>query len=97
MKKLYEVFNAICVGDLGFNVNLFPHVQFDPSLKDRVLNDILNPEFSEKESGGFFSRAVLKYRRWKANAWKHELWFSENLWSAFWSGVKGHLMKPSSI
>ena len=40
MKRLYDVFNAICVGDLGFDVNIFPKVQFDPSLKDRVLRDI---------------------------------------------------------
>jgi len=71
MKKLYDVFNAICVEDLGFSVKLFPQVQFQPQLKKRVLNDILTPEFSEKESGGFISRAVFKYRRWKANAWKH--------------------------
>ena len=97
MKKLYDIFNAICVGNLGFNVKLFPQVQFCPALKDRVLNDILWPEFSEKESGGFLSRAVFKYRRWKANGWKHKLCFSESMWSAFWSGVWGHLMKPASI
>lgn len=97
MKKLYDVFNAICVGDLGFDVKLFPKVQFQPELKDRVLNDILTPEFSEKESGGFISRAVFKYRRWKANEWKHELCFNDSLWSAFWSGVWGHLMKPGMI
>lgn len=97
MKKLYDVFNSICVGDLGFNVKLFPKVKFQPELKDRVLNDILSPEFSEKESGGFISRALFKYRRWKANAWKHELCFSESLWSAFWSGVWGHLQKPGMI
>ena len=97
MRRLYDVFNAICVGDLGFDVRLFPQVQFVPELKDRVLNDILSPEFSEKESGGFLSRALFKYRRWRANAWKHELCFSESLWSAFWSGVKGHLMKPGMI
>lgn len=97
MKKLYDVFNAICVEDLGFDVKLFPQVQFQPELKDRVLNDILTPEFSEKESGGFLSRAVFKYRRWKANVWKHELCFNDSLWSAFWSGVWGHLMKPGMI
>ena len=97
MKKLYDVFNAICVDDLGFNVKLFPQVQFQPQLKKRVLNDILTPEFSEKESGGFLSRAVFKCRRWKANAWKHELCFNDSLWSAFWSGVWGHLMKPKMI
>lgn len=97
MKKLFDVFNAICVGDLGFDVRVFPKVQFDPSLKDRVLNDILSPEFSEVEKGGFVRRGIYKYRRWKANAWKHELCFSESMWSAFWSGVKSHILKPSSI
>jgi hypothetical protein len=97
MKKQYDVFNAICVEDLGFSVKLFPQVQFQPQLKKRVLNDILTPEFSEKESGGLISRAVFKYRRWKANAWKHELCFNDSLWSAFWSGVWGHLMKPGMI
>ena len=97
MKKLYDIFNAICVGDLGFDVKLFPAIQFDPKLKDRVLNDILSPEFSEKEKGGFIARAVFKYRRWRANAWKHELCFSESLWSAFWSGVRSHLLKPGMV
>ena len=97
MKKLYDVFNAICVEDLGFSVKLFPQVQFQPQLKKRVLNDVLSPEFSEKESGGFLSRAVFKYRRWKANEWKHELCFNDSLWSAFWSGVWGHLQKPGMI
>ena len=97
MKKLYDLFNAICVEDLGFDVKLFPQVQFQPELKDRVLNDILTPEFSEKESGGFVSRAVFKYCRWKANEWKHELCFNDSLCSAFWSGVWGHLMKPEMI
>ena len=97
MKQLYDVFNAICVDDLGFSVNIFNRVQFEPRLKERVLNDILFPEFSEIEKGGFVSRAIYKYRRWKANAWKHELCFSESMWSAFWSGVKSHILKPSSI
>lgn len=97
MKKLYDIFNAICVGDLGFDVNIFPKVQFDPMMKDRVLNDILSPEFNDIERDGFFSRAIFKYRRWKANAWKHELCFNESMASAFWSGVKSHLLKPASI
>ncbi len=97
MKRLYDVFNSICVGDLGFSVNWFHNVQFNPDLKDRVLRDILSPEFSEIEKGGFLRRAVYKYRRWRANKWKHELCFKESLWSAFWSGVWNHLLKPASI
>lgn len=121
MKRLFLLFNAICVDDLGFDAEMFPTIpltsstsdatqdssselgspsllpQLLPALKDRVLNDIISPEFSEKENGGFVRRAVFKYRRWRANAWKHELCFKESLWSAFWSGVKSHLLKPSSI
>ncbi len=41
MKRLYDVFNAICVGDLGFDVTIFPRAQFDPILKDKVLSELL--------------------------------------------------------
>ena len=97
MKPMFQLFNAICVEDLGFESDLFPEVQFSPFLKDRVINDILSREFSEKEKGGFVSRALFKYRRWRANEWKHKLCFSESMSCAFWSGVKNHLLKPSSI
>ncbi len=97
MNPLFQIYNAICVEDLGFDASIFPSIQFLPRLKDRVLNDILSMEFSEKSEGGFLRRAVFKYRRWRANAWKHKLCFSESMWSAFWSGVKSHLLKPSSI
>lgn len=97
MKKMYDIFNAICIEDLSFNPSMFRKVKFLPALKDRVLNDILSPEFSEEEKGGFIRRAFFKYRRWRANAWKHELCFNESMSSAFWSGVKSHLLKPSSV
>lgn len=97
MKDLYNVFNAICVRDLGFDVKIFRHVQFDPKLKDRVLKDILSPEFGSEVPSGLFKRIVWKWRRWKANGWKHRLCYEESMWSAFWSGVWNHLLKPSSI
>lgn len=97
MMPLFQLINAICVEDLGFDPSLFPTIQFDPFLKERVLDEILSREFSEKEDGGIVRRAVFKYRRWRANQWKHKLCFSESLWSAFWSGVKSHLLKPASI
>lgn len=97
MRQLFQLFNAICVEDLGFDASIFPTIQFLPSLKDRVFDEILSPEFSEEEKGGLIRRALFKYRRWRANAWKHELCFNESMWSAFWSGVKSHLLKPSSI
>lgn len=95
MSKMFNIFNAICVGDLGFDVNDFPTFHFDPFLKDRVLRDIFSPEFSEEEPKGIIHQALFKYRRWRSNQWKHELCFNDSLRSAFWTGVFGHIMKPN--
>ena len=97
MKRLYDVFNAICVGDLGFNVNIFTKVQFDPELKDRVLKEILNPAIPNGKPKDVFSRIVWKWHRWKASEWKRRLVYKESSTSTFWSGVWNHLLKPSSI
>ena len=66
-------------------------------LKERVLKEIFTREFDEDTPKRVWKRVPFKYRRWKANAWKHELCFNDSMSSAFWSGVKNHLMKPASI
>lgn len=97
MIEFYNTINAICVGDLGFDAKKFSYVQFCPDLKDKVLKDILYPNYSASEPSHLIPRLVYKYRRWQGNAWKQELCYSENRWSAFWNGVWGHLLKPKSI
>ena len=97
MHQMLTIINAICVGDLGFDVAYFPAVQFDPGLKDRVLNEILAPEYSNHTPTGFIKRVIFKIRRWMANTWKHQLCYKDSMWSAFWSGMWNHLLKPSSI
>lgn len=97
MIDFYNCINAICVDDLGFDVRLFPSVQFMPELKERILNDTLFPEFDEEQPHGLIPRAVYRFRRWRANGWKQELCYEESRCSAFWSGVWAHLIKPASI
>ncbi|UKK47486.1 nucleotidyltransferase family protein [Prevotella sp. E9-3] len=97
MMDFYNTINAICVEDLGFEVCIFPTVRFNPDLKEKVLNDILYPQYSSSEPSSLIPRLVYKYRRWQGNAWKQELCYSESRWSAFWSGVWGHLLKPKTI
>lgn len=97
MTPAYNIFNAICVEDIGFEASIFHQIQFSPILKDRVLNDILFPEFTGDTPKALLPRVLFKYRRWKANGWKNELCFKESMWSAFWSGVWGHILKPSQI
>jgi hypothetical protein len=90
MMDFYNCLNAICVENLGFEARIFKGVQFNPSLKDKVLADILSPEY-EVATG---IKNMLK--RWKANRWKHKLCFDENIWASFWYGVWNHLLKPNS-
>ena len=97
MTDFFNCINAICVEDLGFEVSIFPYIQFDPLMKERVFNDILSPEFSESSPKGFIPRVFFKYRRWKANEWKHKICYKESMWESFWSGVWNHLMKPKTI
>ena len=97
MKQMYGIFNAICVEDLGFDLKYFSWVQFELSLKERVLEEIISPKYPNDMPRNIFVRVIYKYRRWKANGWKHELCYNESMWSAFWSGVWGHLLKPKSI
>lgn len=97
MKEFFNCINGICVEELGFEARIFPYVQFNPFLKDKVLEDILSPEFERESPKRLVSRLLFKYRRWKGNAWKHQMCYNESLWSGFWSGVWNHLLKPKSI
>ena len=97
MKDFYNCINAICVEDLGFDVGIFPSVQFEPTLKDRVLKDILEPAYTAEEPRELLKRLIYKYKRWEGNAWKQEMCYSESRWSAFWSGIWAKMLKPASI
>ena len=97
MMPAYNIFNAICVENLGFDSNVFPKVQFNPSRKERVLQEIISPEFGRGLPKCFINRVIFKLRRWKANEWKHQLCYRESMHGSFWMGVWNHLLKPSSI
>lgn len=97
MMDFFNLINAICVDDLGFNAEIFPTVQFLPTLKERVLEDILYPAYGAAEPAGFFPRIMCKYRRWQGNAWKQKLCYSESRWEMFWMGIWAKILKPASI
>lgn len=97
MLEFFNIINAICVENLGFSSTIFPFVQFNPFLKDRVLNDILEPAYGGIEPKYFIIRLFYKYRRWKSNAWKRSFCFVEDDWQLFWHGLWSHILKPHSI
>ena len=97
MHDFFNCVNAICVEDLGFSASIFPSVQFLPELKEKVLNDILAPEFQHEPPAQMFTRLVFKYRRWKANEWKRNMCYNESRLSNLISGIWAHLLKPKTI
>lgn len=97
MRDFFNYINAICVEDLGFSSTVFPPVQFLPRMKERVLEDILNPAYPTREINGVFKRLIYKYHRWQGNAWKQKMCYGESRWSAFWSGMWAKILKPASI
>lgn len=106
MTDYYNCINAICVEDLGFQLvdslrlkveSQLESVEFR-KLKERVLADILEPEFSRvPPDKRFLPKAWYMYRRWKGNEWKHKMCYNESMWSAFWSGMRNHLIKPEAF
>lgn len=102
LRRFFDVLNAICVEDLGFAFGGLKDYGLqltgvDKELNERVLGDILEPEFNEEQPKRLLPRVWFRYRRWQANGWKQRLCYNESRWSAFWSGVWNHLLKPSSI
>lgn len=97
MKEFFNCINAICVEELGFSTSIFPYVQFSPELKDKVLEDIIEPQYPSEEPKGFIRRINYKYRRWQGNAWKQRLCYNESRWSMFWTGIWAKILKPSSL
>lgn len=97
MRDFFNLINAICVDDLGYKTEIFPEIHFLPALKERVLKDILDPEFTAAEPASLFPRIVYKYRRWQGNAWKQKLCYSESRGAMFWNGLWAKMLKPASI
>lgn len=96
MREMFNILNAICIEDFGFESGIFPDMKYSPSMKEKVLNEILSPQFGDLPKT-LLPRVSFKIRRWFGSTWKHKLCYNDSLWSALWSGIKNHLLKPSSI
>ena len=75
---------------------------FNPE-EEVAIGDAKNCELPVNvvKSGEENEELIFKMRarlyRWRDNEWKHQLCYKDSMWSAFWSGVWNHLLKPSSI
>lgn len=98
MTKFLNCLNAISIEYLCLDSSVLPAFRRDKELEQRVFNDIISPEFSEKmPSKGFVRRLIFRYRRWWANRWKHHIVYREGLLRTFIVQIYSHLLKPKSL
>ena len=89
--------NAIGVRYLGFAPEMFPGIEQDQALVDRVFGEILHPAFHDKEDGTLLNSLWVKLMRWWSNRWKYRLCFSDSLTSAFFHSLFAKFLKPGSF
>lgn len=94
MTDFFRCMNAICVDDLGFDSSIFPSTPCLLDLKERVLADTLSPEFNESVPSGRLKLVLFKYRRWRANNWKHRMCYKEGLLESFITLGLSHIIGP---
>ena len=97
MTEFFDCINAICVEDLGFSSGIFPYVQFNPDVKARVLNAILDMDSPTIFQKNIIVRTLTKYNRWKANEWKRKMCYNDTEHSSFAKRLWAHIVKPASI
>ena len=92
--RMANILSAIAVKYLGFNKEEFYEFEGNQHLVDRVICDVLDPEFNEYEDGTFINGIWVKFRRFWTNSWKHKLCYTDSMLSAFLYGVYSKLLKP---
>lgn len=85
MTPLMTCFRDICVDYLGFDEKDFCHIPGGSPLTERVLADILHPEFSEENLPPSMSLKyfIFKTRRFRANRWKYKMVYPESLFQTY--------------
>lgn len=98
---LYQFFNhvnAICTNSLGFAEDIFPRIERNSYWEQRILKDILHPEFEEKRpDGGLLAILRFKAIRWWSNRWKHQLVYNDSLLVTFVTLAWSHLKRIKTI
>lgn len=98
LRTFFNQINAICADYLGFSETCFPNIERNKELEERILMDILHPEFAEeKPTSGLFPILSFKLRRWWHNRWKHPLVYKEWLLPMFVTLLWSHLRRFKTI
>lgn len=69
MYRFYNLLGLFCMSHLGFDTSIF-HGLYSDGLIERFSNEILEPEFKDRENGRLLHSLSVKPRRWWHNRWK---------------------------
>ena len=97
MTPFFECMNSICFEDLGFPASSLPDFKVDASVKNRVLESILNIKENHDVPSNPVSRLLYKYRLRKRLKWRHDLCYKESLSNHLWNSIWLHLWHPEMI
>lgn len=97
MDRFLALQNAILKDYLGFDASLFPAMEVDKELEEKVITEILEPSFTEEHPKRLLSTIAWKWRRWRANAWKNEMVYSEGPVRTFFAQILSHIAKPETF
>lgn len=95
MNRFLDAINSICIDYLGCSSGMFPVMERDVLLRDKVLNEILNPSWGEEipSRSHFVTYGWKKVKRMFSNRWKYQIVFDEKLvFSLMWA-VKNRINK----
>lgn len=95
MDRFVDAMNMIDMQYLGMSADLFPEPHCSNELMERILADILSPEFKEKEDGTLLSGLWVKPRRFIHNRWKHEICYKDSVFTGFVFTLWAKILKPS--
>lgn len=94
MYRFYNLMGLFCMYHLGFDASIFNGL-YEDELFERFSNEILSPEFKDKENGSLLHSLSVKPRRWWHNRWKNRLCYPDGAWSEFVNGLWAKILKPS--
>ena len=94
MYRFYNLLGLFCMSHLGFDASIF-HGLYSDGLFERFGNEILEPEFKDREDGRLLHSLSVKPRRWWHNRWKNRLCYPDSAWEEFVYGLWAKVLKPS--
>lgn len=96
MHNFLGAINYICYYYLGFDKGIFTSY-INESYGEQVFEELFNPENTKSYPKGFLPYILSRTRTWWGNRWKHNIVYSDSLFTTFFVQLFAHLMKPASL